>query len=107
MIEGKTRSGFKFKVDENTVNDWDFMRRMSRLNAISKKAEDPEDGAAQLAAFEEIDSAFQNVLGEKQFENLLSHIRKQHNGCAKPDVVMTEWQDIISAAKNSSSSDGS
>lgn len=104
MTEGKTRSGFSFKVDEKVVNDWEFMRHMSRLNAISKQAEDPEDGAAQLAAFEEMDFVFQKVLGEKQFEKLLSHIRKQNDGCANLNTVMTEWQDIISAAKASKNS---
>lgn len=101
MIEGKTRSGFKFKVDENVVNDWDFMRRMSHINAISKSMESLGEGEAQLVAFEEIDAILTDVLGKKQFDSLLSHIRKQNGGCAKLDAVLQEWYDIIGAAKNS------
>ena len=101
MIEGKTRSEFKFKVDENVVNDWGFMRRMSRINTIAKSIEELGEGEAQLIAFEEIDATLTDLLGEKQFNSLLTHIRKKNNGCAKLDVVLQEWYDIIGAAKNS------
>lgn len=46
MIKGKTKSGFKFEVDERALNDWNFTRLLSaisRYEAKNKEFAETED----------------------------------------------------------------
>ena len=97
MIEGKTKAGFKFSIDERILDDW----RLLSAIALSE-SKDPSDqirGAHELVSL---------VLGEKE-KDLLDFIAKKNDGFV-PSIKVTEAiTEIITEVrelKNSSSSEG-
>ena len=95
MIEGKTRTGFKYKIDERVANDWrllDAMRKVINGGLMEKVA-----AVADMIDF---------LLGENK-EKLMEHIAANNDGFMPSDKLEEELFDIIKGAretKNSSSS---
>lgn len=96
MIDGKTRNGFKFSIDERVLDDWRL------LTAIAQsESKDPSvqiQGAHNLVTL---------LLGDKE-QDLMEHISKKNDGYVPAIVVtetITEILTTVKELKNSSSSE--
>lgn len=85
MIGGKTKSGFKYNVNENIYKDWDFV---TLADSMSHGGVTMKDVNAMLIM----------VLGEKGFNSLKEHIRKIH-GYVDVEAVKSEFEEITGATK--------
>lgn len=85
MTGGKTKSGFKFNVDENVFKDWDFVTLADTVRQGNGTMKD-------------VNALLTMVLGEKGFEDLKTHIRKK-NGYADVELVKAEFEEIVNATK--------
>ena len=94
MIEGKTKSGFEFSVDERVGNDW-------RLIKLIDKAENGNP-AERVQATSKLVSF---LLGDNE-ERLEKHIADNNDGFIPMPELTKELFDIIATSrlKNSSSS---
>lgn len=61
MIKGTTKTGFNFELDDDVVDDYELLIRLSELDQ------------GKLAG---VDGVFNDVLGEEQKEELKEHIKK-------------------------------
>ena len=78
----KTTSGFKYEIDERIKKDWDF------LKAVTNLQKEPSD-------FDNLEKLYNMLLGEKGFEELKEHIKKQNDGFCPVDVLTKELTEII------------
>jgi len=85
MTGGKTKSGFKFNVDENVFKDWDFVTLADTVRQGNGTMKD-------------VNALLTMVLGGKGFEDLKAHIRKK-NGYADVELVKAEFEEIVNATK--------
>lgn len=90
MIEGKTSSGFEFKVDETLLEDFLFMRAFKMANSS-----DPEEQVAGTVDLVRI--MFNNKAEEERY---YQHLAKQHGGRVPADIIGQELGEIIDAAQN-------
>lgn len=98
MVEGKTKSGYKFKIDEDILQDWNIVKAIADL-----------DSGDESRALRGTVGFVNGVLGDKETE-FVEHIRKKHKGKCTTEMIYTEISDMISAVnqlKNSQSSQGS
>ena len=86
MVEGKTKSGFKFSVNEKIFNDWDFITLADGL----------QNGQATM---KEINSLFKMVLGADGFEALKEHIRKKNDGIVDAIAMKDAFAEIVQNTK--------
>lgn len=87
MIEGKTRTGFKFKVDERIGTDW---RLISNIALV----ESP-DPSSQIRGTTEL---VKLLVGENE-DAFIKHIQKKNDGFAPIDAITNELVDILTATK--------
>lgn len=85
MIEGKTKSGFNYKVDENVTKDYRFVRSLAKLQK--------GDNADKLIAFDTIGTM---LLGDG-IDKLIQHVEKLNDGYAPIDKVAVEINEIVGA----------
>ena len=100
MIEGKTKTGFKFSVNENALKDWEYLMHLGNAQKQSGRG-----NAGILEMFQEFDWLLSFLLGDEK-EKLFEHIRKNNDGYLPSDKIIDEWKDIttVGKVKNSSSS---
>lgn len=89
MIEGKTKSGFKYKVDERIKTDWRLVK------AIADSQND--DMNVKLKAVVEM---IQLVLGDNE-ELFMQHIMKKNEGFIPMEKVNAEISEIIQSIPDS------
>lgn len=97
MINGKTKSGFKFAIDERILSDWRL------VDAIGMS--ESEDASEQIRGVRDL---MKLILGE-QADALKKHIADQNDGFVPSDKVTALITEIITISreiKNSSSSEG-
>ena len=91
MRKGKTESGFKFELDEENLNDMEFIEMMA--NAEQNPLAYPR--------------MLERMLGEEQKKRLYDHVRTKE-GRVPPDLIDKEVEQIFELAgkdaKNSESS---
>lgn len=87
MIEGKTKSGFKFKVDERLKDDWRI------IEAIVDSESD--DASLKLKGTKTLVDL---VLG-KDKQKMIDHISKKNDGYCSIESLSSEIADIFSAIK--------
>lgn len=87
MIEGKTRSGFKFKIDERIGQDW----RVISAIAMAESADSAEQvkGTSNLVKL---------IIGKDE-QKLIDHIAKKNEGFVPVSAITSEIVDILSATK--------
>ena len=96
-MEGKTKSGFRFSIDERIIDDW----RLLSAIALSESG-DPSDqirGAKELVSL---------LLGDKE-KDMLDFISKRNDGFVPSSQVTKIISEIITEVrelKNSQSSEG-
>lgn len=81
MIEGKTKSGFKYTVNENIKNDWDFLESFSDIQ---------ENGYSLL----KLKRVLVLMLGNEGFEALKNHVRTLNDGVASIKDIGAEFIEI-------------
>lgn len=100
MIEGKTSTGFEFKINENALKDWEYVTRIGKAQKLAEKGDEK-----LFEIFSEFDWALSFLIGEEK-DKLFDHIRKANDGYLPTDKVIAEWKEIAGARgiKNSGSS---
>lgn len=83
MVEGKTKSGFKYKIDERIQSDW----RLVKAIADSQN----ENPGTKLQGTVDM---IKLVLGNQE-ELLMQHIMKENDGFIPMEVMNTEITEII------------
>ncbi len=97
MIEGKTKSGFKFKIDERILDDWEL------LEAIGDTESD--DSSRVVRGMTNLPRL---LLGD-QADALKKHIADKNDGFIPKDVMLNTVIEIVKSSrelKNSQSSEG-
>lgn len=91
MIEGTTKSGFKYSVDENKFKSKAFQKAIVRLSRAVKSG----DTEASLLAEDDYEVF---VLGEDQQEALIDHCNKRsETGYASVQELQAEVNEIVVA----------
>lgn len=83
MINGKTKTGFEFSVDENNMND---------MELVDILADDTMDDALRMS------HVVRKLMGRDQRKALYDHVRV--NGRVPVDAVIAEVEDIFAAMGN-------
>lgn len=84
MVEGVTKTGFKYKFDERVKTDWDFVKTASELQ------HNPSD-------ISNIEKIFVMLIGEKEFKKLLNHVKKLNDGFCPIDKLSKELIEMTTA----------
>lgn len=87
-ITGKTKSGFEYHYDERILSDWSYLN-------LLKKLVKSEEEVSKVEKFSLTMDMFSIVLGEKQTEKLVEHVRKNNDGYAPFNVLDEEFSEII------------
>ena len=97
IIEGKTKSGFKFKIDDRILDDWRL------IDAIGLSESD--DASEQIRGMRDL---VRLVIGD-QFDALKKHIADKNDGYIPSKNVTDLIIEIVNTSKelkNSPSSEG-
>ena len=97
-MKGKTKSGFKFDVNDAVVDDWETMKAIADMD--SGDASRVLQGTVKFVNM---------VLGDNEAA-LVEHIRSKNNGVCSQESMFNEVMEIIDSMKeikNSQSSQGS
>lgn len=91
-VEGTTKSGFEFAIDEDIFKDWRFLRAIRRSG--SDDAEEQLDATFELIALLFNDS--------KEEERFYSFLAEKNGGRVPVDVVGREAGEIMKAVQEKS-----
>lgn len=84
MIKGTTKSGFSFQLKEENLDDYELFEVLAALDA---------------GAVEKMPTAIRMLLGEKQKDRLVAHVKKKNNGRASVQNMVHEVNEIFDLAK--------
>lgn len=87
MIQGKTKTGFKFETDERVLDDWRLILNIER--AESNNLTEKVKGVAELVHL---------LLGDNEAK-LMEHIAKRNEGFVPTEAIISELASIISKTK--------
>lgn len=87
MIQGKTKSGFKFEIDERVLSDWRLLLNIERTES--------EVLTERVKAITEL---VHLLLGSNE-SKLMEHIAKKNDGFVPTEAITDELASIISSAK--------
>ncbi len=103
MIEGKTRSGFTFKVNEAVLNSVEFYDIMADIkDAADREKANPDDTEASLGGVQAKRLYEILLLGKDQRKALIEHC-KGEAGFADAETFNAEIQEIVGIVKEKSS----
>ncbi len=83
MITGVSKHGFKWKIEENRLNNYDL------LEAINEADKNPLKTPTVLKL----------LLGEEQKERFLNFLRKKNNGFVPNEIISEEIVSILTFDK--------
>ena len=83
MIDGKTKSGFRYSIDENVITDFEFIENLENVM---------ENGVG-------LSKTLVILLGEKQKKDLINYVRDKKTKRVPIKNVMKEVEDILSNPK--------
>lgn len=86
-ITGKTKTGFSYSFDNRILTDWDFISLLGTITDEEKKDSEKITNLQKLLKL---------ILGEKQTNDLIDHIRDMNDGFAPLEEVMKEFGEITS-----------
>ena len=87
-MQGITKSGFEYNIDERILTDW-------RFTTAAAKAGSGSDVEVLSAAQKMVEM----MLGEEQLNKLVDHIASQNDGFVPTDALMNTAKEIIEANK--------
>lgn len=82
-MQGTTKSGFEFNIDDRILTDWRFTMALTKCQ---------KEGMAQLEGCQDM---VRMMLGEEGLEKFMKHIADQNDGFVPANVVMSEIQEIF------------
>lgn len=85
MIKGKTKSGFKYELDERIKSDWRV------LEAITDT--ENEDASIMMQGVKNLANL---ILGDNK-QALFEHISKKNDGFVPMELVIAELTEILSS----------
>lgn len=85
MVKGKTKSGFKFSVDEGVVKSYEFLENLAQT----------QSGGTGIF------QAVTDLLGQEQKKSLLEHC-KDEKGHAPFESVVAEFDEIVGIVRDKS-----
>lgn len=83
-MQGKTKTGFEYEVDDRILTDWRFTMALTRCQNGK--------GIDQLAGAQDMVSL---MLGEDGLDRMMKHIAELNEGYVPAEAVMAEVQDIF------------
>ena len=83
-MQGKTRTGFKFNIDDRILTDWRFTMALTKCQ--NGKGIEQLTGAQEMVTL---------MLGEEGSKALMEHISKKNDGYVPAEAVMEEVKDIF------------
>lgn len=83
MIDGKTKSGFRYSIDKNVITDFEFIENLENVM---------ENGVG-------LSKTLVILLGEKQKKALINYVRDKKTKRVPIKDVMKEVEDILSNPK--------
>lgn len=88
MVEGKTKNGFKYKIDERVMDDW----RLLKFIAQSESSDPSEQirGASSLVTL---------LLGDQE-PAMMEYIAKKNKGFVPAAAVTEMITDILTSVKD-------
>lgn len=88
MIEGKTKNGFKFKIDERVMDDW----RLLKYIAASESSDPSEQirGASSLVTL---------LLGDQE-PAMMEYVAKKNKGFVPATAVTEMVTEILTSVKD-------
>lgn len=92
MVEGKTRSGYKFKIDERVITTWQFVEACKKM--ASKDLNEQISGAVDY-----IDTVLRDLK-----PSVIAHLEKKNDGFCSTEDLINETADIVNAIKESKNS---
>lgn len=84
MIEGKTSSGFKYKIADDALDD------MELLDALAEM----DEGSSTSYRY-----AIKALLGEDQRKALYEHVRDKKTGRVSAKAVFRAFAEVLNSAK--------
>ena len=93
MLEGKTKSGFNFKIDERVLHD------VALYSLIGQY-----DEGTEIQKIAVLPKLVNLILGAKGYEALEKHLRKKNDGFCTMDDMQAELVQIIQANKETKNS---
>ena len=93
MITGKTSQGFGFKVNENVLNDWKFVKAIRR-------SESQDKGERFLG----VTDIIVMLLGDEQADNLADYIAEKNDGTAPINIMYAYVVEILNICKEENES---
>ena len=88
MVKGKTKSGFEFEVDEEILDDYEFLEILCKI----------DEGEVSLTI-----KMVDTLLGEEQKERLKKHIRYE-SGRVSAKKLLAEVMEIFQETKEGKNS---
>ena len=88
MITGKTSQGFEFKVNEEVLNDWKFVKAIRR-------SESQDQGERFLG----VTDIIVILLGENQADKLADYIAEHNGGTAPVNLMYNYAVEILNICK--------
>lgn len=88
MIEGKTKTGFEFSIDENVMDDWDFFSDVTDLS---------EGNAVKIVPI------LKKLLGNEQLNSLKEHCRTE-SGKVPLSAMVAEYSEIMNSSTDTKNS---
>ena len=88
MLRGTTESGFAYEIDEEVMDDYDFLEILCKI-----------DNGDTTLTIKMVDM----LLGEKQKEELKDHLRAE-NGRVSAKKILAEVMEIFHATKEGKNS---
>ena len=87
-MEGKTKSGFNYNIDERALGDWRFILAVSNIQNGADM--DKLQGAVEMV---------ETLLGKEGHKALIEHIQKKsESGFVSAEDIMAEVNEIITAS---------
>ena len=83
MLKGKTKSGFKFAIDKDVLDDWELLELLEKIDSGDMSV---------------MPKAITFLLGNRQYENLKKFIKKR-DGKIKITTMVEEFNQIMTAQK--------
>lgn len=88
MIEGKTKSGFEFEIEEEVFDDYELLETLAEA-----------DNGDNMAIFKAIDL----ILSKDQKDRLKEHVRNE-KGRVPASAMVVELMDIMEASNSGKNS---
>ena len=89
MVKGTTKSGFRYSVDENILDSWQFVEV---LRDVQQKD--------QVKAAAAVVDLIRLVLGEEQTQRLAKYLTKDGK-YVSTETMLKEYKEIVGRVRNS------